>query len=115
MARPTPVPSKSSLRCIRWKTPKSLLAYSMSKPAPLSRTKYVGPSTGVVFQDTNFNPRVLPPAGVFEGVAQQVDEDLLEEGGVARGVWQLADHHLDLPAVECRRQLLQGLIDNPPE
>src|SRR5581483_4735758 len=46
MARPTPVPGKSSARCSLWNTPKSRSAYFMSKPAPLSRTKYTrsGPS-----------------------------------------------------------------------
>ena len=33
-----PVPSNSSARCSRWKTPNSLCAYCMSNPTPLSRT-----------------------------------------------------------------------------
>src|SRR6185436_19564782 len=38
VARPMPVPSNWSARCSRWKTPKSLPAWAMSKPTPLSRT-----------------------------------------------------------------------------
>src|SRR6185437_8188602 len=40
MARPTPLPSKSSARCRRWNTPNSFPAKAMSKPAPLSATTY---------------------------------------------------------------------------
>src|SRR6266550_82724 len=39
VARPTPVPSKSSDLCRRWNTPNNLSAYFMLNPTPLSRTK----------------------------------------------------------------------------
>src|SRR5450830_2114267 len=39
LARPMPVPWKSSMRCRRWNTPNSLCTYSILKPAPLSATR----------------------------------------------------------------------------
>src|SRR5680860_334869 len=41
LARPIPVPSNSFAECSRWNTLKSLSAYLMSKPAPLSRTNRI--------------------------------------------------------------------------
>jgi hypothetical protein len=40
VASPMPVPGNSSSRWRRWKAPKSLSAYRISNPPPLSRTKY---------------------------------------------------------------------------
>jgi transcriptional regulator with XRE-family HTH domain len=41
VAKPTPVPSNSSERWRRWKTPNNLSAYFMLKPTPLSRTNVI--------------------------------------------------------------------------
>src|SRR6266446_745307 len=42
VARPMPVPGNFASECRRWNGAKSLPAWAMSNPAPLSRTKYVG-------------------------------------------------------------------------
>ena len=41
VARPIPMPGNSFWPCRRWNAPNSLSAKAMSKPAPLSWTKYL--------------------------------------------------------------------------
>src|SRR5438034_879987 len=48
-----PIPGNSFWPCRRWNAPKSLSAYDMSKPAPLSLTKYV------LSPDSSANPNSI--------------------------------------------------------
>lgn len=47
-ASPIPIPSKSLVLCSRWKTPNSLSANFISKPAPLSLIKNIVKSLSIL-------------------------------------------------------------------
>ena len=78
LARPMPVPSKSSVRCRRWNTPNSLPTYFMSKPTPLSRDLQavaVRRCAPALMRDA----RRVAAARVLDRVGQQVAQRHLQQ------------------------------------
>src|SRR5665647_2282837 len=81
-ARPMPVPSNSAELWRRWKTPKSLCAYCMSKPTPLSRTK-----------NTSWaGPPPSPPARIEVGAMDGTAGAGGDGGGPAQDVFFVRDN-----------------------
>src|SRR5207237_9722718 len=60
---------------------------------------------------TDFDPRVLALARVLDGVAQQVDEKLLQQKRVNVAVRQLTDDDLDLAAFGLGGKLGESTVD----
>src|SRR5205823_3735271 len=92
------------------KHPEELAGVFHVEAGPIIPNKVGWTLDGIGLKDANFDPGLFVLARVLDGVTQEVDEDLFEQSGVAFGIWQLADHHLDLSPLECRSKLLKGPI-----
>src|SRR5947208_15766960 len=97
------------------KHPEELAGVLQVEPGPIVPNKVGWALGGIALEDANFDPGMFALARVLDGVTQEVDEDLFQQSGVAFGIWQLANLHLDLPPFECRSKLLKRPIDDPPD
>jgi hypothetical protein len=77
LARPMPVPSKSSAWCRRWNTPNSLPTYFIWKPTPLSCTSQA--VAELVVNGTHRNARRVARARVLDRVGEQVAHRHLQQ------------------------------------
>ena len=103
-------PSKSSAGCNRWKTPKSLSAYCMSNPTPLSRTNTVGVAVaGVDAADLDRGLRAR--ARELDGVGHQVHEREAQHGAVGVNLGKGTDGPGDVAPLGLRAHLFQDLLD----
>ncbi|MGB8471625.1 MAG: hypothetical protein WCD71_15805, partial [Candidatus Sulfotelmatobacter sp.] len=103
------MPSNSSARCRRWKTPKLVAVFHVEADAVVAHQNDHLP---VFWPGADLDDRALPRAGELERIGDQVLKNLLDQNGITLGSGKVCNLPTNDPVFDLRLQERNDFFDD---